>query len=298
LKSLRKLRVLPVLAVAFLYWGCTTIPTASVQTFAGGVSNAQTLTDTVFSTVSLMTSADSIAFASTQPTLKAANLVSCPDAPTMAAWDSLLAAIGKYAQALENLTGTATTQAFSNSMVNLAGQFNQTSTDLQTRGLTGSAPQASANMATAFTEVASVLMRAHASAKAREIAAEADPNISAICAGLADAIGATADDGLRSTVAAHWRDSEGALQVQFLGTHDPNMRLSITNQFAAKMAAEQAEDLTLVSLRRAILAIAEAHHALAQGQDATLAGAVGAIATELGNAQALRAQFLAKQTKQ
>jgi len=278
--------------------GCgTVVPSDSAQTFSAGVTAAKTQTHLALESVAQMTRQDSIAYASAQPTLKAANLVSSPDDETIAAWDRLLAVLEKYSQDLTTLTGGNLSQPFSDAVAGLAGQMNETSNNLKNQGLTGSSPQVSAGMATAFTEVAKVLIQARAAAEAKAVALQTDAQIGAILTGLADALGATAGDGLRHTVAAHWRDREGALQVSFLGTTDASARQQITTAFADLLNQEEAEDLALASVRNSLLTLAEAHHALALGQEITLAGAVAAIANELKSAQAQHDQLAAKLAK-
>ena len=285
-----------VLVLALLLWagGCTTmIPTADVASFSGGVTAAKTQTDLALAAVAAMTRQDSITYASRQKNLRASNLVSSPDPDTIASWDALFSALEKYAQDLNSLAAGGDTTATQASLMSLAGTFNQTAELVNRNAQTSNEPQVTAGVATAFAEAAKVFESAYGQKKALELAAAADPHIAQILNGLADAIGATQSDGLRATIAAHWRDREAALQVQFLQTLDPNARLAIVQAFAGLLDQASAQDLALASVRRSLLALAVVHHALAAGHPATMAGALGTISDELQNAQAFYRQVSA-----
>ena len=238
-------------------------------------------------------SGENLIFAASQPTLIAANLVSVPSAEAAAAWDDLFSVLEKYGQHLSALTGADSTRGTENSILALARQFNDTADKLKHERLISKSPEISANLATGFTEVARLILRAHAQAEARKILLNTDSTMAGVFTGLAEAIGATSKDGLRHLISAHWDQRKVEKQGAFLSAN-PAERRRLTLEFSELLDAREIQDLALTALRRSILALADAHHAVARGREVSLGEAVGVITLELKHARELQNQLKTK----
>jgi hypothetical protein len=281
------------LAIMMLVAGCKTIEPTGIEVFSTGVTAAKTQTHLSLVTVAQIIREDSIDYAAAKENLSAANLVSTPDAQTIAAWDELFTTLEQYAANLSTLAAAQPTKAFQDSMVTLAEQFRNTSKKLNDENPITKTPQ----LATAFTEAAALIMKWHAQAEARKIAVEVDPQMTRIFTGLAEAVGNTDKDGLRRTVLAHWDLRLAEKQAQFLNTSNLDVRKRITREFADLLDKRDAQDLALASLRRSFLALADAHHAVALGHYVSLCSAVAAVSDELKNTKELHDRFTAKLQK-
>ncbi len=277
--------------------GCRTIPPPGVEAFSTGVTAAKTQTHLALVTIANMSRAASVQFAAQRPTLNATNLVSSPDPEIIASWDRIFSPIERYSQQLASLVSPDAAKEFTESAVGLAAQFRETSDKLKKESLLATAPEISPQLATAFTKVGEAILRMRAQAEAKRIAAATDPEVQKIFVTLADVIGDAQTKHLRGSVRAHWQNLEAPLQSQFLRTTDPNEKRQIVQRFADLLEKQDEQDLSLDSLRRSLLALADAHHALAQGQAGSLRSAVGIVGEELARTKALYDEFKSKLNK-
>ena len=274
--------------------GCRTLDPAGVESFSSGISATKAQSELAFSAIAKVTREDSIDFAANQPTLKADNLVTVPSTGAVEAWDDLFSILEKYGQHLSALTSANSAKDVENSLGMLAKQFNATSATFKQVNFIATSPQISAKLAASFDEVARLLVQTRAQAVARKIAADTDLPMMAVFHGLADGIGATRKEGLRRFVAAHWAERRGVKQVAFLEAKTDLGRRRITQEFSELLDKEETQDHVLDSLRRSLLALASAHHAIAQGHTMGLRDAIDTISIELKHARDLRDQLKAK----
>ena len=273
--------------------GCRSLDSGGIQDFAAGLTAAKTQTKTTFATVAKLTREDSIDFAAAQPTLKAVNLVSVPSPEAMEAWEAVFGTLERYGQHLSALSGKELTAGLEASLGSLAQRFNETGVKLKADGWLTASPQVSASLATGFSEAARLLVRARTEKRVRQVLHDTDPAMAQIFSGLADALGATSKEGLRQLVAAHAHQNQGEKQAAFLGA-SPTERRRLTVAFAEILATEETQDAALASLRRSLLALSEAHHALALGQPASVRALVEIVATELKHVRELQSGLKSK----
>jgi len=285
---------LGIVLATVLLSGCASAPNSGVQTFSKGVSIAKEQTDTAFQAVTDLTGDSIIDYATSQPTLNDASFQPVLDPQSIAVWDNVFSALGKYAQSLTLLTSPDVTTQYENAVVNLAGEVKQAGSDLQNQKLISSSPQVPASFAAAFTELGDLLLRAKAEHDAKRIISQADPTIRSILTTMADTIGtSTATPGLRATVHANWEQRKGAEQVAFVKAKTQADKRPIAVLYSTEMSQEAAQDLALSSLRESLLSLADAHHALASNKNADLASAVASVELAMQNTVNLANRFQA-----
>ena len=304
-KNLMKAAALPplrawitFLALAFTFVGCASIRQDKLKTFADGVNTAKTQADMAFTAVNTLTSDAVIDYAAKQPTLDDKYFFDLLDSTSIAKWDASFLALEKYSQSLILLTGTDITKNYRDATVQLASQITDTGQNLKKEGLIPSAPQMSAGVATAFAELGNIVLEAKASADARSTIQKADPTVQRIFTKMASAIGRTENEGIRGTVYSHWELIKGAKKVDFL-EGDASRRRTIAAQFSDAKSKQEAQDLVLASLEKSLLALADAHHALAQKSKFEVNASVAIVKQEAKNTNDLYTQMqTAVKTKQ
>jgi hypothetical protein len=264
-------------------------PTAAGN-FSTGVSAAKAQVNAAFTASAQVTREGEIGYVATQPALKESDFIQTPTADTIATWDQTLSSLEEYAQDLAALAAPGAAKTFDGAATNLAESFNQTKTTLLQHSL-GSAGL-NAGLSAAFTEVANVILQAKAQATARKIAAQTDPKMATIFTLLAEEIGETRTNGLRGTLHATWEAELATLYAPFLtASNDVAKRTQIAQQFADTLNKRDAQDQSLSSLRSSILALQNAHHALAEGDAVTLQAAINLVITEAQRTSGLYNQF-------
>jgi hypothetical protein len=284
---------LPALVLALIVSGCKTINSTSVTNFATTVTAVKTQADDALNSASILTLNESVTYAASQPTLQEANFIETPTADTISQWDNALSAMETYAQILSTLLSPNAVNNFDVAATNLFNQFNQTANTLN---LTPKSPgaQSFTLLATAFTQVAASIIQAKEETTAVKIAAATDASITNICYLLANEIGPDrlTTPGLRKTLnETAWVPDLANLNVSFLNAKTPAEKLTISQQYAALLAKRDAEDQILASLRRSLLLLSDAHHALAQGQPASIQANLNVVASEIQHTRALYGQF-------
>lgn len=122
-----------------------------------------------------------------------------------------------------------------------------------------------------FAGLGAALVEAHGAARARDIMLRADPAFRAVVAGMADAIGETADADLRGTVHANWQTDIQRIQFEFkqVPPADKARRRAVAKAYLAAIDARDAQDADLVKLADSLVALGEAHAAAARGEAAS-----------------------------
>jgi hypothetical protein len=260
--------------------GCASLPPSEVQSFSTSVSAARNQTSLAFQGVTDLTSQSIIDYAAAQPTLTDANFLPVLPPDAVATWDATFRALQQYSQNLVLLTSPNLTKGYEDAVVSLAAQMKQTGDELHSLHVVSAEPTLSPSLAAAFTELSSLLLRAKAQHSARSIVIQSDPAVRQIFTAMAGAIGDTERTALRGTVNAHWEQNKAKLKVAFLSA-TPEERHSLAAQYAGLLSSEITQDLALASLQRSLLALASAHHALANGRSAALAAAISAVEQEV-----------------
>ncbi len=291
LKTSRLITTIALLAAPLLF-GCSSIPNASVQTFATGVTAAKSQTDLAFQAIVDVSSPSIIEYAAAQPKLSDANFLPVLDRQSVATWDEIFTALQKYSQNLVLLTSPNLTKDYEDAAVGLATEVKQAGDDLKNQKVISQSPPSSASFAAAFTELGDLLLKFKAQHDAKAVLLETDPKIKQVFAAMANAIGSSSTNNLRGTVRANWEQRKDQQKVAFLEAKPPD-RPAIATKYASMLNSENTQDLALQALSRSLLALAEAHHALANNQSANVSAAVSAVEQQLQNTLMLADRFQA-----
>jgi len=249
-----------------------------------------------FKGVTDLTSREIITYAASQPTLNDANFFVVLSPEATAAWDHVFTALEAYGRDLVLLTSPDLTQDYKDSAVNLAQQVQQTGEHLKGAGVFGNSSQTPTLLATAFTKLGDLLLKARAHAEAKKILLATDPVVTDVFGQMAGAVGDSHQTGLRGTVFEHWEQIKGGTRVAFLKAvqaGDGAARLALANEFVDLISQQQAQDLSLASLRRSFLTLARVHREMAQGNNVSAAQAVNETLQELADTKALYERFKA-----
>jgi hypothetical protein len=285
--------VLGCLGLLMMLTGCKTVDSTAASKFAASVTNVKAQADTVLTAAAASTRAEGVAFVATQPTLSEADFAETPASDVIVEWDDLFSAIETYALNLAALSSPNVTAPFDAAATNLFDQFTQTATRINANALS-STPARTAGISAAFAEMAHLILEAKAQAAARKVAAQTDPQMGRLFTLLADEIGADhTSPCLRTTIYRTWNTQKDALNGPFLRAADLGAKTAIAQQYETILANRALEDASLASLRNALLALAQAHHALAQGDEVSAQAAMTFTANELQRTQVLYSQFSA-----
>ncbi|HXR46695.1 MAG TPA: hypothetical protein VN784_04580 [Candidatus Limnocylindrales bacterium] len=278
--------------LASLITGCKTIDSTAVSNFAASVTDVKSQADDALNATAALTRDASVRYAASQPTLAEANFVKTPTDETITEWDGALTTIETYAQNLSTLLSPDAAKDFDVAATNLFNQFNQTAGRLNANRMNSQAG-VNALLATAFTQTADAIIQAKEQATAVKIAAATDSQITKILSLLANEIGADrATPGLRRTVyEAVWTPRLANLSASFLTTTNFADKLALSQQYADMLAQRDAQDQLLTGLRQSLLALSDAHHALAQGKPASIPADLAVVAGEIQHTRELYSQF-------
>lgn len=281
-----------VAVILSLLAGCSSMQNSSFQTFSSGISSAKSQTDLAFQAVTDLTSQSIIEYAAAQAKLSDTNFLPVLDPESIAVWDSAFSALQKYSQSLVLLTSPTLTKDFEDAAVGLASEVKQAGDDLKSQKVFSQPLPNSPSFAAAFTELGDLLLRAKAQHDVKAALLQADPAVKQILNAMAEAIGATATNQLRGTVRANWEERKAEQKVTFLEAK-PADRIAIATKYSSLLSSETLEDLAMASLRRSLLALADAHHALANNQPTSVAIAVATVEQEMQNTLTLASRFQA-----
>ena len=281
-----------VCSLAVILSGCKTVNTTGASNFATSVSTVKIQADDALNAATVLTRNAGITYVSTLPTLNESEFSETPTADTVAAWDNTLAALESYALNLAALTSPNSAGSFDVAATNLFNQCAETARDLNSNALSSS-PTVNAGLAAGFTELGTLIIEAKAEAKARKIASATDPKISEILNLMANEIGEDhVSPCLRTTIYREWNTEAGNLVSGFLAAKaSQTTKASIAQQYATILNERDAQDASLLALRRSLLALADAHHALAQGNTTSIQSTLAIVLNDLQQTQNLYNQF-------
>jgi hypothetical protein len=293
--SATTMNCLSLLALAVLITGCKTVDSSAASKFATSVTTVKTQADTALSAAAALTRDENITYVTTLPKLNEGEFAETPPADVIMEWNNALSAIEAYASKLATLTSPDAIKSFDTAATGLASQLTQTATRIGANTTQAFSAPTAAGLATAFTETANLILAAKAQATARKVAMATDPQIKSILTLLADEIGIDhAGPGqLRTTVYRAWNTERDNLNSPFLSAADPNAKKAVVQQYATILAGRDAEDAALADLRSSLLALADAHHALAEGDAASVQSTLALLTSELKRTQDLYSQFSA-----
>ena len=180
-------------------------------------------------------------------------------------WDNAFSAMEAYAYNLAALKTLDFTKSFEVTRIILFKKFSETATYFHTNA---NSPTSVVNaaLATEFTEAGTKLISNDLHSTAREIAAASDPNLQKILSLLADEIGADQrSPGIRSTLFRICLMERGELKADFWQAKSESDKRIVAQRYVQLLKESDKQDELLLELRRSLLALVDAHHALARG---------------------------------
>ena len=271
--------------LAMVLAGCKTVDSSAASKFATGVLSVRSQADMALTAAATLTRNEGLTYVAAQPTLAETNFVETPPGDVIAAWDDALFTLENYALNLAALSSPDTVKNFDAAATNLLGQFTLTAGQLGQNSLQTS-PQVSASLAAAFATVGHLIVLESARASAQRIARATDVHIGNILTLLAQEIGSDHEGaGLRTTVYRTWNAKKDGLTGDFLRAKDPAAKKAVAQQYADILAEREEEDRALLGLQRSLLALKDAHHALAEGDPSLVASSLAIVSNEMQRTQ-------------
>lgn len=262
-------------ALVGLFSSCASVPSDKISAFSTGITTAKSQASTAFAAVNEVTREEVIDYAASQPHLLDENFYDVLDAAALAQTEATFDALEKYCQSLAALTSPDITKEYKSATVELASQINATGAKVKQLGLTSKAPVLSPGVATAFSELGNLLLKAKATADAKKTMRSADPTVARIFHSMADSL-----DPIKRTVHANWKKKRTAKDVEFMQETDPAAKRTLAVAFAEMKSKEADQVRVLASLQRSFRALADAHHALAQDSNFQVVAAIAIVKEE------------------
>jgi hypothetical protein len=264
------------LAITFLLLaGCSSVPSDKLSAFSTGVTTAKGQVNTAFAAVNVVTADEVIEFAANQQKLLDENFYAVLDPAAIAKWNAAFDGLSKYSQSLVVLTSPDITKDYKTATAGLASQISETGDKLNKAGLTSSAPSLSPGVATAFAELGNLILKAKASKDAKTIVQKTDPTVARIFHTMADSV-----DTIRGTVHANWTSKKKHKAAEFNPKAPEADRKKVALEYSDLKDKEAEQDSALASLQRSLLALADAHHALARDSQYDVVAAVAVVKDE------------------
>jgi hypothetical protein len=274
-----------IIFLAMVLAGCKTVNSSAASKFATGVLEVRSQADTALTTAATLTRNEGLAYVAAQPTLSETDFVETPPGDVIAAWDDALFTLENYALNLAALSSPDAVKNFDAAATNLLGQFTLTAGQLGQNSLQTS-PEVSASLAAAFATVGHLIVLESAQASAHRISLATDVQIGNILTLLAQEIGSDHESvGLRTTIYRTWNAKKDGLTGDFLRAKDPAAKRAVAQQYADILAEREEEDRALLGLQRSLVALKDAHHALAEGDPALVASSLAIVSNELQRTQ-------------
>jgi|SRR5882724_12893052 len=273
------------------FTGCKSISSSGAVNFSAGVTTAKTQSGETFRTINDLVAADQLEDAAKATNLTEQLFTKVLNPEDIAVWDQSFAKLESYAQHLQSLDSPDVANSFVQEAENLGGELKTFGQNLKQTGLIASAPEISAGLATAFTELGSIIIRAKAHHDALRIASAANSNVVTIFRVMSAGVGDTSKTGLRGTSREHWLGRLAVLKQQFKKQSDETGKREIAEKFVAMMEQRDAQDAALASLRRSLLGLAAMHQSLSKGDSASVAQLAQMLSQEMKATRDIHSQF-------
>lgn len=200
----------------------------------------------------------------------------------IAAWQQALDGLEQYGNGVSVLADTGQDAALGDSLVKLGEQARSSRIGERI------SPQAAAG----FASLGEAIAQAGSQRRVREILKATDPAIQQITATLADALGASDEQGLRGTVKSNWIASSGAVRVAYASAatrRDAPTQRSLIVEYLGDLDRRDAQLRALANLRASLLGLGAAHAAAAAGRSASVADLLNAVVARAAETQRLYA---------
>lgn len=196
------------------------------------------------------------------PTISEKDFTEIVSPQAAAQWRALFGALTGYAQDLVSLTDPALGGSVGEALTETGNSFN---------ALAGNSPELGQAAGLAGV-LGSAIVQSAGEKRALDVIRRTDPAFHDLLTGMANAIGATPDDGLSGTVSSSWNNA--ILQADRTrygliprGPASTSARRAAIDAHLKHVAARDESLAQLASLRQSLLALAAAHRAIAQQRD-------------------------------
>jgi hypothetical protein len=267
--------------------GCVTrVQTGQIAPFRTGVATVSQQTQQSFTEVNSAVRATQVEVAGNADALREINFAGPLSAEDTAKWARAFSDIQAYADALQELLSDEQRKSVEEQLQKLGLQFQQRVD-----------PELPPGLAAAFQKLGGLLVQQYAQYRAIEVVRNVDPAVQDIFRGLADALGATPDAGVRGTVRASWNTRLAEIEANFRKIALEKPRTSVTDkralaeQYVAMLDLRSQQDLALMSVRTSTLALADAHAALAKGDEPSAASLIQIVRDEYEGYKVAKEQF-------
>lgn len=260
----------PLAFVLVLLAGCTTTPDrAQIPQFRQGAATANQQTAQAFSDINAFLRQQQIERAIGQKTLNEGEFLTVLGDEDVAKWSRAFAVIDAYAASLEKLLDPQRRTDVQQELVKLG----ETIGALDDR-------QLPAGVAGGFATLGGLLLQIKVEKDAMEAIRTANPGIQATFSTMMDAIGADANNGVRSVVRTSWQTVLGQISVDFLRADGKEAKRAVVQQYVTTMDQRDAQDASLAALRRSLGLLASAHAELAAGRNDGAQGLIDLVQRE------------------
>lgn len=249
--------------------GCAMPRPEAIPAFRQGVATAAQQTESTFTAVNAMLRRQQLDRAAHQPTLSEDLFAEGIAAEDRARWMRAFRVMEEYAGKLERLLSPEQRAGVEKELAALGDKVS---------GL-GEEPLP-AEIGAGFVRLGGLLVQIKAGQDALEAMRHADPAIQEIFSAMAEAVGATQEDGVRGTMWSAWTLELGKVQVEFLGASGEAAKRRVAEKYLDMLGERDAQDHLLSSLRLSFLSLASAHAQMAGGDRAGAAALIRMVQEE------------------
>lgn len=258
------------LATGLLCLGaCRTPDAPAVPAFRQGVATADKQTATTFAEINAMLRVQQLDRAARAESLDEEMFGEALPADAVATWARAFAALEQYAGNLERLLAPEHRSGVEDELRELGARFSA----LDDGALPG-------GVAAAFVRLGGLLVRIRSEQDALKAMRAADAAVQDVFRTMADAIGATPEDGVRLTVWSSWTTRLGEPQIAFLRAESAEQKRAIAARYVDMLREREAHDLALAALRSSLLTLANAHARMAAGSPASASALIEIVQAE------------------
>lgn len=236
--------------------GCATAPKADhIPQFRQGVVIADQQTTQAFVEINSFLRERQIDRVVLQPSISETQFITVLAPEDVEKWHRAFGLMDKYAQSLQTLLDPKIRAGVEEDLVGLGEAIGTVSDD-----------QLPSGVAAGFSTLGGLLIQVKTQRDAMAAIRKADPGVQAVFKTMMAAIGEDKDDAIRGTVRSSWQVVLAGKSAQFLRAKSEADKREISLSFIATLDQRDARDLSLVSLRRSLGLLADAHAELAAGR--------------------------------
>lgn len=245
------------LAIALLALaGCATAPKVDqIPQFRQGVVVADQQTTQAFVEINSFLRERQIDRVVLQPSINETQFITVLAPEDVEKWHRAFGLMDTYAQSLQALLDPKIRAGVEDELVGLGEAIGTVSDD-----------QLPSGVAAGFSTLGGLLVQIKTERDAMAAIRKADPGVQAVFKTMMAAIGENKDDAIRGTVRSSWQVVLAGKSVAFLRAKSEADKRAISLSYVATLDQRDARDLSLVSLRRSLGLLADAHAELAAGR--------------------------------